>query len=209
MKNVVVIDYGLGNVRSVAGAIEKIGHNALVTNKFEEMESADKLILPGVGAFGEGMANLRKLDLVKPLTDLVISNLKPILGICLGFQLFGKESSEFGHNVGLGWIDASMVPLQPGSGLRLPHVGWNETVQKSESLLFDNLPDSALFYYVHNFQVVCDNPSQIVATCEYGSTFTAAFQRDNIYGTQFHPEKSQLNGLGLIRNFVEKTDIDA
>jgi glutamine amidotransferase len=203
-QRVAVIDYDLGNLRSVVGAVEKVGHQATITRSVVEMEEADKLILPGVGAFGDGMANLRDLKLVEPLTRLVIHEKKPILGICLGFQLLARDSTEFGYHPGLGWIDASVVPLDSGdSKLRVPHVGWNEAFRLKESSLFHNVPTDALFYYVHSFRVVCDDPDSTVAECDYGARFAAVFQRDNIYGTQFHPEKSQLHGLGIVKNFIE------
>ena len=204
MTRVAIVDYGLGNLRSVAGAVEKVGHEPVITNKVEDLESADKLILPGVGAFGDGMANLHSLGLVEPLTRLVLEEEKSVLGICLGSQLLARESSEFGHHEGLGWIDASVTKIAAeDNGLRVPHVGWNQLVKTQDSVLFDGIGDDALFYFVHSFVVNCEDAGIVIGECAYGARFTAAFQKGNIYATQFHPEKSQLDGLRLLKNFLD------
>jgi imidazole glycerol-phosphate synthase subunit HisH len=199
-----IIDYGLGNLTSVAGAVEKLGHAPVVTCDATKLEQADKLILPGVGAFGDGMKNLHDRGLVDPLTQMVMSGGKPILGICLGSQLLARDSEEFGHNSGLGWIDATVRRLRPEKRtLRIPHVGWNNLAQIKRSLLFTNVPDDALFYYVHSYCVTAADPDIVVGVCDYGSRFTAAVQTGNIYATQFHPEKSQQHGLTLLSNFLD------
>jgi glutamine amidotransferase len=138
------------------------------------------------------------------LNKVVLKEKRPILGICLGFQLMAKESFEFGHHKGLGWIEASVSKIE-SKGLRIPHVGWNSLIKLKESILFEGIPDDALFYYVHSFHVNCNNPQLTIGECEYGMRFTAAFNQNNIYATQFHPEKSQLYGLLLLKNFLEKT----
>lgn len=199
-----IVDYGLGNLRSVAGAIAKVGFESIISNDTKELRSADKLILPGVGAFGDGMKNLRERGLIESLTQLVIQEKKPILGICLGAQLFAKSSEEFGFHEGLGWIDGSVVRLNPGGGLRVPHVGWNDCIQVQSSVLFDGIPKDALFYYVHSFHIVCNDQGLVVGQCDYGMKVTSALRQGNIYATQFHPEKSQLHGLQLLKNFLEK-----
>lgn len=200
-----VIDYGLGNLRSVAGAIQKIGHVAVVSSKREDLMRAKKLILPGVGAFGDGMKNLRALGLVEILNEEVLEKRKPFLGICLGAQLLAKESFEFGHHQGLGWIEASVKRIDPlDAELRVPHVGWNSLHKRKASFLFEEIPDDALMYYVHSFHIECQNAEDVLATCEYGVSLCSVISRDNIYATQFHPEKSQLHGLKLLSNFVEK-----
>ena len=201
---IAVINYGLGNLRSVAGAVERIGLEALITNDPEELNRAEKLILPGVGAFGDGMKNLRELGLVEALNRLVLNESKPIMGICLGFQLMARESYEFGRHEGLGWIDASVEKIEVNTGLRLPHVGWNDLFQRKQSVLFDGVPDEALFYYVHSYHVLCKDEARVIGECEYGIRFTAAFEQGNIFGTQFHPEKSQRWGLQILNNFLEK-----
>ena len=199
---VAIIDYGLGNLRSVAGAVAKVGLEPIITSDIAELRNAGKLILPGVGAFGDGMKNLRECGLIEPLTDMVLSGKKPILGICLGAQLLAKSSEEFGHHTGLGWIDAAVVRLKPGGNLRVPHVGWNDCIQIKPSVLFGGVPSDALFYYVHSFHIVCGNPELVIGECDYGMKVTAAVQYGNIYATQFHPEKSQQHGLQLLKNFL-------
>jgi len=203
---IIIIDYGLGNLFSVIGAVEKLGFKAKISSKISEIEKADKLILPGVGAFSDGMKNLKNLGLIEPLTKLVVEKKKPILGICLGCQLMAKESFEFGHHQGLGWIDGSVIKLEPNDKeLRIPHVGWDDLLQRKKSILFEGIPDDALFYYTHSFYFKCNNPDDILGECDYGGLFTSAFRHNNIYGTQFHPEKSQLHGLNLLKNFLEKS----
>lgn len=201
----VIIDYGLGNLRSVTGALRKLDFEPRISNKLEDIEKAEKLILPGVGAFGDGMKNLEHLGLVEPLNQLVLNERKPILGICLGSQLMARESCEFGHHVGLGWIDARVTALKTKNNkLRVPHLGWNDLIQLKDSILFEGIPHDALFYYVHSFYIQCKNRDIVIGECEYGIRFTAAFNQNNIYGTQFHPEKSQLSGLTLLKNFLTK-----
>lgn len=202
---IVVIDYGLGNLRSVAGALEKIGQEPLISHKVKDIEKADKLILPGVGAFADGIKNLKELGLIEPLTRMVMKDRKPILGICLGFQLMAKESFEFGHHKGLSWINASVRKLEPeDKRLPVPHVGWNDLIQAKPCILFEGISEDTLFYYVHSYYVECENRDDIIGECEYGNRFTAAARIGNVYATQFHPEKSQLFGLTLLKNFVEK-----
>lgn len=199
---IAVIDYGLGNVQSVAGAVEKLGYQAVITNNIQELQKADKLILPGVGAFADGMKNLEKLGLIKILNYLVLEKKKPILGICLGFQLMAKESYEFGHHKGLDWFNASVIKLEPGKDLRVPHVGWNDLKQVNNCILFENIPQEALFYYTHSFHVKINQEDKVLGKCTYGIPFTAVAKNENIYGTQFHPEKSQQFGLKLLENFL-------
>ncbi|HRY28807.1 MAG TPA: imidazole glycerol phosphate synthase subunit HisH [Elusimicrobiota bacterium] len=201
---VAIVDYGLGNLRSVAGAVKRAGFALRITCRTEELEKADKLILPGVGAFGDGMKNLRERGLVETLTELVIRRKKPILGICLGCQLLARESEEFGRHAGLGWLAGAVVRLRPADpALRVPHVGWDDLVQKRESILFRGIAPDALFYYVHSYYVQPDDPSLVYGECDYGMKFPAVLQRDNIYATQFHPEKSQRQGLDLLKNFLD------
>jgi glutamine amidotransferase len=202
---IAIIDYELGNLRSVYGAVEKLGHQAYITNDIEKLEEADKLILPGVGAFEDGMKNLNNLSLIEPLTKLVFNEKKPILAICLGFQLLANESHEFGRHKGLGWIDAEVKKIDTkNSDLRVPHVGWNDLFMSRDCILWESIPEDALFYYVHSFQVSCASDNIVVGKCIYGTEFTSAIQQENIYATQFHPEKSQYYGLEVLKNFIEK-----
>ena len=201
-----IVDYGLGNLTSVAGAVSKLGFEPHITSDADTLAASDKLILPGVGAFPDGMANLANRGLIDILGDLVIKQRKPILGICLGFQLLGLSSEEFGHTPGLGWIDAPVTRLKPAdNALRVPHVGWNDLTQtKPDCILFDGIADQSLFYFVHTFHMETRPDGSQVGTCDYGGAFTAAVQKGNVFGTQFHPEKSQQAGLTLLGNFLEK-----
>lgn len=202
---VAIIDYGLGNLRSVAGAVRKVGHEPVMTGIADEIARCDKLILPGVGAFGDGMSNLSERGLVDALGVLVNGNKMPLLAICLGFQLLAQESDEFGHHAGLGWINARVKKLDSGREyLRIPHVGWNDLLMSGDSILWDGIPDDVLAYYVHSYHVVCDDERIVIGRCFYGSEFVAAIEQGNIYATQFHPEKSQYFGLAIIKNFIEK-----
>ena len=200
-----IIDYGLGNLTSVAGAVQKVGFEPVISSEAADLGRCKKLILPGVGAFGDGMRKLTERRLVAPLTKMVMEQRMPVLGICLGFQLLAKSSSEFGDSDGLGWLDARVSRLQPEDpALRIPHVGWNELYQKGDSILFDNIPNPPLFYYVHSYKLETSAVETVIGECDYGGTFAAAIQSNSIFGTQFHPEKSQLHGLTLLKNFLEK-----
>lgn len=205
MSSVAIVDYGLGNLRSVAGAIKKLGFEPVITSDGAEIWKADRLIMPGVGAFGDGMNNLTKTGLLDALNEAVIKKGRPILGICLGSQLMANDSYEFGHFKGLGWVDASVVKLETDKELRIPHVGWNGLIRIRKCVLFDDIPADALFYYVHSFHIKCNRQDIVTGECEYGVRFTAAFQQGNIYAAQFHPEKSQYYGLMFLKNFLTKT----
>jgi glutamine amidotransferase len=199
-----IIDYGLGNLASVAGAVDKLGFEGVVSADPDVLGHAEKLILPGVGAFGDGMKNLIERGLAAPLAQYVLKERRPIFGICLGFQLFAEEGEEFGHHQGLGWIPARARRLTPlDQSLRIPHVGWNGLRQERDSLLFSELADDSVFYYLHSYVLDSREPDCVIGTCDYGETFAAAIQSGNIYGTQFHPEKSQRAGLKLLGNFLE------
>jgi imidazole glycerol-phosphate synthase subunit HisH len=200
-----IIDYGLGNLTSVAGAVAKVGFEPRISSDADELAGCDRLILPGVGAFGDGMKNLRARGLVEPLTRLVTMAGKPILGICLGFQLLARKSGEFGDHDGLGWLDAEVAAIEPiDPKLRVPHVGWNELYQRADCILFDDVPDESLFYYVHSYALRPADATIVVGECDYGGRFAAAVQSGSIFGTQFHPEKSQLHGLTVLKNFLGK-----
>ena len=201
---VVIIDYGVGNLASVSAAVDKVGYDCVVTSDPDAIKVADKLILPGVGAFGDGMKNLIERGLVDVLNTTVLDAGVPVLGICLGFQLIAHGSDEFGEHQGLGWIDADVVRLKPDDEtLRLPHVGWNELYQTKPSPLFDDIEDETLFYYVHSHTLVPRTDDMVVGACDYGGRFVSAVQKDNIFAVQFHPEKIQLGGLALIKNFLK------
>jgi imidazole glycerol-phosphate synthase subunit HisH len=198
-----IVDYGMGNLRSVLGAVEKIGHRGTISSDAGTLEACDRLILPGVGAFGDAMANIEARGLRTILDRLVLDVRKPMLGICLGAQLLTKTSSEFGPTAGLGWIDGAVDRIVGTDEIRVPHVGWNRTRRVNDSPLLDGIPDDALFYFVHSFRILCSDAAAIVCECDYGGAFVAAFSKGNVHGTQFHPEKSQRHGLRLLANFAE------
>ncbi len=199
-----IVDYGLGNIISVLGAIERLGQKSVVTSDPEVLASTEKLILPGVGAFGDGMRNLHERGLVQTLEELVFQEKKPILGICLGAQLFTRHSEEFGSHQGLGWLDAAVKSLKSGDpDLRVPHVGWNELHVHGDSILLTGISPGSLFYYVHSYYIDTNDEDIVVGSCEYGMRFPALLQLGNVYAAQFHPEKSQLHGLAMMRNFLE------
>jgi glutamine amidotransferase len=200
---ITIIDYGLGNIRSVSKALEFLGAQAQVSCSEEDIRAADGLILPGVGAFADGMRNLRERGLVDLLSSQVLEEKKPMLGICLGMQLMAEEGFENGSHKGLGWVHASVRKLDVGDpALKLPHIGWNNVSLTKKSPLFTGIGNDPSFYFVHSYHIVCD-PDAVTSTCEYGTIFAASIQSDNIFGTQFHPEKSQKDGLMVLKNFVE------
>lgn len=200
---IVVVDYEMGNLRSVEKALEYMGAEVTVTSRREAIVSADKVVLPGVGAYPQGMKNLKKLGLVDLLRHEVLEKRKPFLGICLGMQLLARKSYEFEETEGLGWIDAEITKLDaPRSGLRLPHVGWNE-IQVTQSNPFLSGGKKNTFYFVHSYFMENGDPSDVIAVCDYGQPFTAAIKRGNIFATQFHPEKSQSNGLSILKKFIQ------
>ena len=200
-KKIVIIDYNMGNLTSVANALEYIGEKAVISNKIEDIKHADYIILPGVGAFSDGMKNLKDLGIINILNEEVIKKRKPLLGICLGMQLLAEEGYEGGLSKGLGYIKG-VVKKFDSKNLRIPHVGWNEVNFKKKSSLPHNLRKSEVFYFVHSYYLIT-NEDIIVGTCDYGNEFVAAIQKENIFATQFHPEKSQKPGLQILRNFIE------
>ncbi len=201
---ILVIDYHMGNVHSVLKALETTGEEVLLSNKKEDLQQTEAIVLPGVGAFGVGISNLKKLDLIGTLNEEVLVKKKPFLGICLGMQLLAEESEEFGKHQGLGWVPARVKKFNfPQSSLRVPHMGWNNLLIEKENLLFRGLKNHPDFYFVHSYFMDCDDPETVIARCDYGGPFAAAVQKENIFGVQFHPEKSQRTGLKVIENFVD------
>ena len=198
----------MGNVRSVRNALESLGQTAIVTADPQVIHDADRLILPGVGAFGDAMRNLRDRRLDVVLRQEVIEERKPFLGICLGMQLVAKNSAEHGQHEGLGWFDAKVIRFDlsgnGSKGLKVPHMGWNEIVPTGDHPLLHGLRrDQFVFYFVHSYHLVSNDRGAVTATCDYGQPFDAAIGRGNIFATQFHPEKSQDNGLQILRNFAD------
>lgn len=198
----VIVDYGMGNLKSVTSAIRYLGYdNILLSNEFSVLQSADKLILPGVGNYARAMSEINELDLSSCIRRLVLEEKKPILGICLGMQLMGRSSTEGGFNSGLGLIDG-VVEAFVSAGLKIPHVGYNQVNACEGSRLYSGIQPSPDYYFTHSFRMR-SNADIGKTTCNYGEEFVASFEIDNIAGVQFHPELSQTNGLQLIKNFIE------
>ena len=202
---IVIIDYGMGNLRSILNKLQRMDAEVVISSKVEDIEKTEKLILPGVGSFAAGMDNLEKYNLIPILTKKVIEDKIPILGICLGMQLLTKRSEE-GNADGLGWIDAETKQFEferNNIKLKIPHMGWNSIDIRRDSTLLKNVPANSTFYFVHSYHVCCNGTNSVVATTNYGYDFTSVIQKENIFGTQFHPEKSHKNGIKLLKNFVE------
>jgi imidazole glycerol-phosphate synthase subunit HisH len=197
-----VIDYGAGNLRSVLHALNYLGvDNMRVVRSRQDLQGADKIILPGVGAFGAGMEQLHKQDLVQPIKDAIYAG-TPYLGICLGMQFLFESSDEMGTHEGLGLLPGTVTRFKPDPNFKVPHMGWNQLRLCRESALLDNIQGAGYAYFVHSYYCVPANPADVVAVVDYGISFTAVVQRDHIYGVQFHPEKSQRSGLRVLANFV-------
>lgn len=196
-----IIDYGMGNLRSILNALKHVtDHEVVVTDDPNKIVDADAYILPGVGAFRDAIKKLRDKGFIEALTEEVIVKKKPVLGICLGMQLLFSYSHEGGHFEGLNWIEGEVKFLEPGKGLRVPHIGWNNLNIKQGDM-FSGIGSDKNTYFVHSYYA--DTPSKYVtATFEYGKEFTAAVSNENIWGMQFHPEKSQKNGFQLLNNFI-------
>ena len=197
-----VIDYGAGNLRSVMHALGYLkAENVQLVQRPEEMEGATKLILPGVGAFGAGMQQLHAQDLVEPIREAVANGL-PYLGICLGMQFLFEGSDEMGEHEGLGILKGRVTRFPAFEDLKVPHMGWNTLDIQRESLLLQNMPEQPYAYFVHSYYCVPDDANDVLISVNYGIPFTAAVERENVYGVQFHPEKSQQVGLQILRNFL-------
>jgi glutamine amidotransferase len=215
MSTVAIIDYGSGNLRSAANAFERAareigsGDEILVTADVEAVRRADRIVLPGVGAFADCRAGLDAVTgMVEVLEERVIRGGVPFLGICVGMQLMATEGREKAITPGLGWIPGAVVRIEPRGGLKVPHMGWNTlSFTRPHALLagIPDGPDGLHAYFVHSYHLATDRPETLLATTEYGQTVTAIVGRDNMVGTQFHPEKSQTLGLTLIGNFLRWT----
>ena len=206
---IAIVDYGMGNLRSVQKAIEKVGYKADVTRSPKHIADADAVILPGVGAFKDCMDNLDRLNLIAPVLKAIASG-KPFLGICLGLQLLFSESLEFGHHPGLDVIKGVVKPFSPtmpdpecpGGLLKIPHMGWNSIQHQKPVPALNGIDDGAYFYFVHSYYVEPEDEAVVATRTDYGGEFVSAIAFDNILATQFHPEKSQHQGLNILRDFA-------
>lgn len=203
MQKVAIIDYGLCNLDSVARVIEQCGAEANITADTEHLSTATHIILPGVGAFPVAMSYLREKEIDKALNEQVLGYKIPFLGICLGMQLMAEKSYEVEECAGLGWIKGTVRRVEPGGeDKKVPHIGWNEIVFKQDSPLFQDVASGKDFYFVHSFHLAAENSAEVIAETPYGNGFVSAVGRDNIFGVQFHPEKSQKIGFQVIKNFL-------
>lgn len=202
--NVVIVDYGMCNLGSVRRSFEECGARAVISGDRKLVESAERLVLPGVGSFKDGMDHLRSMGLAEPIVEAARQKKIPVLGICLGMQLLADQGREGGDTEGLGLIAGKVEKLQaPDSETRIPHVGWNEVYPTKENLLFADIPNASDFYFVHSYHFVAARSSAIAATTPYCGGFTSVVAQDNVVGTQFHPEKSSKLGFQLIKNFLK------
>ncbi len=203
MSNIVIVDYGMGNLNSVKRQFSFIEIDTCISSNIDEILNATKLILPGVGHFKKAVQNLKKIGIFDILNKAVLINKTPILGICLGMQLMAKTSEE-GNCEGLGWFDAEVVRFNVSDKLKhkVPHMGWNEINLKKESRLMLNIPELSEFYFVHSYHTNCNDPKDVLNTSYYDYEFVSAIEKDNIFGVQYHPEKSHQAGEKLLHNFI-------
>ncbi len=199
---IAIVDYQMGNLRSVQKGFERVGHQATIVSDPHLLADAEKIVLPGVGAFEDAIAELDRRHLIDPLLA-AISDGRPFLGICLGLQLLFDVSYEHGEHKGLGAIAGEVVPFKLERPYKVPHMGWNTLAFRREAPIFNGLNDGVYCYFVHSYYVVPRDESVIAATTEYGQSFCSAIARDNLFATQFHPEKSQAYGLRILQNFAE------
>lgn len=203
---ITIIDYGAGNIKSIKNMLKKIGVRSQISSDKETIDNAEKLILPGVGHFDYGMKNLEASGLINTLNQKVLIDKTPILGICLGAQLLGNQSDE-GERKGLGWIDMDILkflPEQLPEELKIPHMGWNYTEKTKESKLLADVEQFSRYYFVHAYYMKAHNTEDILLKTNYGIDFVSAVEKGNIYGVQFHPEKSHRYGMELLRNFANQ-----
>ena len=204
---IAIIDYGMGNLRSVYNAFQSLGREVTIASKPEQLRDAQGVVLPGVGAFGDGMHNLREWGFVEELDSLVLRGGKPFLGLCLGLQLLATTGFEHGKNLGLNWIRGTVerIKFPEGSAMmRIPHIGWNDVRFAKKGGLYAGLGDSQSFYFVHSFILKPNDPSVVSGVCDYGVDLVASVEFNNIAATQFHPEKSHKAGLAVLRNWSER-----
>jgi len=199
---IVIIDYGMGNLRNVQKGFEKIGFEAKLTRNKKEIERASAIVLPGVGAFKDCMENLEGYGLVDPLLRSIEKG-KPYLGICLGLQILFSESEEFGSHKGLDLIRGKVVKFRPDPGHKVPHMGWNTIEKQKEVPMLQGVENGDFFYFVHSYYVIPEDGQWISTVTSYGKPFVSSIWKENIFATQFHPEKSQKNGLRILENFVK------
>jgi len=204
---IVIVNYGLGNLASIYNMLKKIGIESIISSNLDDIINADKLILPGVGSFNTGMKNLKEYGFIETLNQKVLEDSTPVLGICLGMQLFTQKGEEGGAE-GLGWIDGDSVKFdipENSDNLKIPHMKWNTVEIQGNSKLFKDPKKERKYYFAHSYHIRCKNKDDIVCMSNYGYDFAAAIEKKNIFGTQFHPEKSHKYGMEILSNFANLT----
>ena len=199
---IVIIDYGMGNLNSVLKAFKRVGAEVLISSRIEDINRASKLVLPGVGHFKKGMEKLEKMNLIELINKKVLEEKIPILGICLGMQLITRKSEE-GNVNGFGWINAETVKFNVDTKVKIPHMGWNTLKFNNKGKLLKGISEEDYFYFVHSFHVISKDAEAISAKSFYGENFVSVIEKNNVFGTQFHPETSHEEGLKIIKNFAE------
>lgn len=199
---IAIVDYQMGNLRSVQKGFERVGHEATITDRAEDLASAEKIVLPGVGAFADAIAELRRRELIEPIKAAIQSG-KHFLGICLGLQMLFEVGYEDGEHQGLGIIPGDVVHFETPPELKVPHMGWNQISIRHRPPILDGIEDGTHFYFVHSYYVRPKEPAVIACETSYPDPFCSMIWRDNLFATQFHPEKSQTQGLHLLKNFAE------
>ncbi len=202
---IAIIDYNMGNLQSVLNAFRLLGEQVVTTQKKEDLEAAKAIVLPGVGSFKDGMQNLEKLGLVSILEEEVLNKRKPFLGICLGMQLLATTGTEYGNYKGLGWVKGVVDMIRPAdNSYKIPHMGWNSVDIKKHEGLFKDIEQGSVYYFVHSYSLQPDSSEKdiVTSTCWHGQEIVASLEKDNIFGVQFHPEKSQGAGLKVLENFI-------
>lgn len=203
MTKILILDYGMGNIFSVQKKMKFLGLNPVISNSVKAILAADKIIMPGVGHFSKAMDNLKNLNLINILNEKVLRQKTPVLGICLGMQLMANESEE-GKSKGLGWLDATVKKfiIKDKLNFKVPQMGWNTISINKDSLLMNNITDLSEYYFIHSYYMNCADKEDILNKTTYESEFVSAIQKDNIFGVQYHPEKSHDSGLQLLKNFI-------
>jgi len=201
---ITIVDYGVGNIGALLNMLDHIGVDAVASDDAQAIARAERLILPGVGAFDKAMTTLRARGLCAPLDEAVLARRVPVLGVCLGMQLLARRSDE-GREPGLGWIDADVlrIVVDKASGLKVPHIGWMEVAPQRSDGVFLPAPAGQRFYFDHGYHVACDHPGDVAATIDYGGPLCCGVQHGNVHGVQFHPEKSHRHGMALLARFAQ------